>query len=625
MLLAGTVVLAAGAVVAVVLARGGAPFAALGIGEPSATVRVVTPLARLAVLLGSGLCLGGLVGGLVARPSTGGARALGAQGYRAVRLAGAAAGVWAVGALVAAAGTVLAGTGGDPRVLVTPDAFLEAAGALEEPAGFLVAGVTAAVVAVMCRVTLSWRTAAGAVPLAAFAIVAPVVTGAVASAGAGHDIATDTATLGAVAAAVWFGLSALEMLAPGPDRACAARARPVALVAAAVAVVGAAVTEVVLVRGQWLTVHGVLALVALALLVVAVVTTSRARVPGPTVALPLVLAAGAGALLASEPAPALAAPTTIQQTLLGYTLDPPTVLGLLGPGRLNVLWAVVAVTLAGAYLAGVRRLRARGDAWPPGRTTAWLLGCALLVWSTSSGLGAHAMATFSVHMGVHMMLSMLVPVLLVLGGPVTLALRALPAGERVDGPRAWLVSLVEAPFPRLLTHPVVALVLFVGSFYALYFSPLYAAALPYHWAHQAMFVHFLLTGYLFFWPIIGVDRAPRPLPHLGRLAMLLASMPFHAFFGVALMSADTLIGEQFFRQLALPWVPDLLADQSLAGGIAWASGEMPLLVVLIALLVQWSRADQRDAARRDRHADRDGDAELEAWNAMLADLSRGRR
>ena len=221
-----------------------------------------------------------------------------------------------------------------------------------------------------------------------------------------------------------------------------------------------------------------------------------------------------------------------------------------------------------------------------------------------------------------MLLSMLVPVLLVLGGPVTLALRALPATP--DGPRAWLLSLLDAPLARALTHPLVSLALFVGSFYALYFSPLYALALPYHWAHQLMFAHFLLTGALFFWPIIGVDRAPRPVPHLGRLALLLAAMPFHAFFGVALMGAGTVIGEQFFRQLALPWVPDLLADQSLGGGIAWASGEVPLLLVVLALLVQWSRADQRDATRRDRHADRDGDAELAAWNAMLADLARGR-
>jgi cytochrome c oxidase assembly factor CtaG len=227
-------------------------------------------------------------------------------------------------------------------------------------------------------------------------------------------------------------------------------------------------------------------------------------------------------------------------------------------------------------------------------------------------------------MALHMALSMVVPVLLVLGGPVTLALRALPAGGAVDGPRAWLLSLVDAPLVRLVTHPLVALALFVSSFYGLYLSPLYTLTLPYHWAHQLVVVHVLLVGALFFWPIIGVDRAPRPLPHLARLALLLASMPFHAFFGVAVMSAGTVIGQQFFRQLALPWVPDLLADQHLGGAIAWASGELPLLVVLVALLMQWSRADRRDADRRDRHADRDGDEELAAWNAMLADLARGR-
>jgi putative copper resistance protein D len=527
---------------------------------------------------------------------------------------------------VAAAGTVLGGTGGDPRVLDAPGAFLDAAGALEEPMGYLVAAVLAAAVAAMCRTTLSWRTAAGAVPLAALAVVAPVVTGQVASAGAGHDVATDLAGMGAVAAAVWFGLAALEAVAPAPDRAVAARARVPALVAAVVAVGGALAVEVVLVHGSWLTVHGLLALVEIALLGVATVVTARSRVPGAAVAAVLVAAAGAAALLAGEPAPVIGAPATIQQTLLGYTLDPPSVLGLLGPGRTNVLWAVVAVGLAGTYLAGVRRLRARGDRWPAGRTGAWLAGCAVLLWATCSGLGSLAMAAFSAHMGVHMIISMLVPALLVLGGPVTLALRALPAGPAggVDGPRAWLLSLLDAPAVRLLTHPLVALALFAGSTYALYFSPLYALALPYHWAHQLMYAHFLLVGALFFWPIVGVDRAPRPLPHLGRLALLLASMPFHAFFGVALVSTGTVMGEQYFRQLALPWVPDLLADQHLGGGIAWASGEAPLLVVLVALLVQWSRADQRDAARRDRHADRDGDAELAAWNAMLADLGRGR-
>ena len=98
-------------------------------------------------------------------------------------------------------------------------------------------------------------------------------------------------------------------------------------------------------------------------------------------------------------------------------------------------------------------------------------------------------------------------------------------------------------------------------------------------------------------------------------------MPFHAFFGVALMSANTVIGGAFYRALALPWVPDPLADQKLGGGLAWASGEIPLLLVLIALLVQWSRQDERTARRDDRRADADGDADLAAYNAMLRRLA----
>ena len=167
----------------------------------------------------------------------------------------------------------------------------------------------------------------------------------------------------------------------------------------------------------------------------------------------------------------------------------------------------------------------------------------------------------------------------------------------------------------MLTHPVVALVLFVGSFYALYFSPIFAAALPYHWAHQLMNLTIVVVGYLFFWAVIGVDPLPRPLPHVARLALLLASMPFHAFFGVALFGAGTVIGQRFYGDLALPWVPDLLADQSLGGGVAWAAGEVPLLLVVVALLVQWSRSD-RDGSR----SDRDGDA----YRAMLDDLARRR-
>jgi putative copper resistance protein D len=104
--------------------------------------------------------------------------------------------------------------------------------------------------------------------------------------------------------------------------------------------------------------------------------------------------------------------------------------------------------------------------------------------------------------------------------------------------------------------------------------------------------------------------------------MVFASLPLHAFFGVVLMGMQTVLGLTFYRSLALSWHTDLLGDQRLGGGIAWAAGEVPLVVVMIALLIQWRRSDQRDAKRLDRAADRDDDADLNAYNAMLAELAK---
>jgi cytochrome c oxidase assembly factor CtaG len=291
--------------------------------------------------------------------------------------------------------------------------------------------------------------------------------------------------------------------------------------------------------------------------------------------------------------------------------------------RFDLIFGTLAIVLAVLYLLGVRRLLARGDHWPVGRVVAWLAGCAVLLFATSSGIGRYAPAMFSVHMETHMMLSMLAPVLLVLGGPVLLALRALPVAGKdgPPGPREWLLAFVRSPLTRFLTNPIVALVLFVGSFYVMYFSGLFDWALDKHWAHMLMNAHFLLAGYVFYWPVIGIDPTSRRLPHIARLGMVFASLPFHAFFGVILMNMQTVIGEEFYQRLGLPWTADLLSDQRLGGGIAWAAGELPLLIVLVALLIQWARADDREARRQDRRADTEGDEDREAYNAMLKKLS----
>ena len=164
--------------------------------------------------------------------------------------------------------------------------------------------------------------------------------------------------------------------------------------------------------------------------------------------------------------------------------------------------------------------------------------------------------------------------------------------------------------------------LFVAGFYGLYFGGIFDAAAGSHAAHIAMNLHFLLTGYLFYWVVIGVDPTPRPLPSLGKLAMVFATLPLHAFFGVVLMSTQTVLAGSFYESLKLYWHNDLIGDQRLGGGIAWAAGEVPLVLVLMALLIQWRRSDQRISTRLDRAADRDDGADLAAYNAMLAQLAR---
>jgi putative copper resistance protein D len=290
---------------------------------------------------------------------------------------------------------------------------------------------------------------------------------------------------------------------------------------------------------------------------------------------------------------------TTTQTMLGYDLPgPPTLLPLLTDWRLDMVFGPLAVLLAAGYLVGVHRVRSDSRNWPTARTVAWLAGCVLLLVATSSGLGRYAAAMFSMHMASHMLTSMLVPALLVLGGPQALLRAAVPwaAPGRLPGPREWLETLNASRAARTLTHPVVAVALFAGSPFALYFTGLFDAAVRFHWAHTAITAWFLVVGYLFLWPVIGADPAPRPLPNLARLGMLLAAMPADLVFSVVVMNTDTVIGNgvagsNMYQALGLAWVPDLLADQRLAGAIALVLGELSLFVVLAALLARWNSVE----------------------------------
>ncbi|WP_413104414.1 cytochrome c oxidase assembly protein [Streptomyces sp. Inha503] len=281
---------------------------------------------------------------------------------------------------------------------------------------------------------------------------------------------------------------------------------------------------------------------------------------------------------------------------------------------------VGCVLALGLYGWGVARLRRRGDTWPVGRVVSFVLGVLTIAVAMCTKLNDYGMVMFSVHMVQHMIISMVSPILLLLGAPVTLTLRALPAaGRGRKGPRELLVALLHSRYMRIITHPAFTIPLFIASLYALYFTPLFDFLMESKAGHIAMMVHFLAVGLVFFWPIMGVDPGPHRPGYVMRMLELFSGMPFHAFFGIALMMAsEPMVGAYKHPPASLGI--DALSDQTWAGGIAWAFSEIPSVIVLVALVYQWYKSEQRQARRIDRTADRDGDQELAAYNAYLASL-----
>ncbi|MFE2445819.1 cytochrome c oxidase assembly protein [Streptomyces sp. NPDC021218] len=281
---------------------------------------------------------------------------------------------------------------------------------------------------------------------------------------------------------------------------------------------------------------------------------------------------------------------------------------------------VGCVLALGLYGWGAARLWRRGDAWPVGRLVSFVLGVLTIAVAMCTKLNDYGMVMFSVHMVQHMIISMVSPILLLLGAPVTLTLRALPAaGRGRKGPRELLVALLHSRYMRIISHPAFTIPLFIASLYALYFTSLFDFLMESKAGHIAMMVHFLAVGLVFFWPIMGVDPGPHRPGYVMRMLELFAGMPFHAFFGIALMMASEPMVGVYDHPPARLGI-DALSDQTWAGGIAWAFSEIPSVIVLVALVYQWYKSEQRQARRIDRTADRDGDQELAAYNAYLASL-----
>ena len=323
-------------------------------------------------------------------------------------------------------------------------------------------------------------------------------------------------------------------------------------------------------------------------------------------------------VLSSTDYPKVSPPAfSLIESVTGYP-EPPTyeLIFALTTFEIEPTILLVGIFAIALYLKGVRTLTLRGDSWPINRTILWISGVVLAVYVTNSYLGRYALVLFSVHMVVHMILAMTVPILLPLAAPITLALRALPATTKSTITLREAIGLFLASrFSKIVTHPVIAFLLFATSTWMLYFSPLLTSLMASHLGHLFMDLHFILVGYVFFWTIIGKDPNHYKVSDPIRLGLVFLAAVFHGFFGFIVSSAENPLGGGWFFQVAPAWLADPIADQQLGGAIAWGFGEIPTVIVLIILLYQWAKRDEK-VAKRFTQADTD------AYNEYLAKLNK---
>lgn len=639
--------LSAGALVAVVLGLwlggGAAPLLLI---DPGSLVRFGLPVAKVFVNLGAAIALGSLLVATFVLPSSSPSRG------RSLLVASVGAGLWTVAAITTAFFTFLA-------VYAEPVSLSQRFGEVlwlyltETDSGraWLLSIGVAALVTVMTVMVRS------------YALVA--VTGVIAGAGlwplaeqghaAGtlnHEIAVSSAFVHGVFAAFWVGGLVTMAVIAVADKPSAEVFHRFLSRYSTVALVSFLVVATSGVANAWIRVgspeamlspYGALvASKAVALVVLASFGVAyRRKLLGrlqegsrPTGIVTTVITAeivlmGVATGLASAlartktPVPQIPATEVAQATpaeiLTGRVLPPEFEWWRVATEwRIDLIWVLVVVFGLFFYVAGHLRLMKRGDHWPISRTLSWVFGMLILGISTNSGLALYGTYLFSIHMVTHMLLSMAVPLLLVLSAPVTLASRAIAArkdGSR--GAREWILVLVHSKYLAFLGHPLIAAGIFAISLIVFYYSPLFEWALKEHIGHQWMIIHFILTGYLFAQSLVGIDPSPHNPPYPMRLIIVLATMAFHAFFGLSLIYGTGLLAPEWYGAMGREWGLDPLADQQQGGELAWGLGEMPTLLLAILVTYAWSRSDDRASKRQDRQADRDGDQELNAYNAML--------
>ncbi|MGH3237715.1 MAG: cytochrome c oxidase assembly protein, partial [Streptosporangiaceae bacterium] len=271
---------------------------------------------------------------------------------------------------------------------------------------------------------------------------------------------------------------------------------------------------------------------------------------------------------------------TVSRAFTQWTLDP---------------WMLALVLiLAGGYLAGVRRQRT----WPVARRI-WFLGLGLgfLVIATMSWVGVYQPVLFYARAVQTVLLVLVVPLFLALGRPISLVIAVFPrAGARIE-------AVIRSRPARILTFPAITTLALVGVPFVMYFTSWYTAVFHSGAVRELTCLALMAAGFAFFWTMLRVDPVPKEYSYAVSMWITGGEVIGDAFFGLAVMAYQTLIGAAYYHALARPWGPTLRSDQVIGGGVLWILGDLVGLPFLAAQLIQMMREDESDAAMIDADLD----------------------
>ncbi len=261
--------------------------------------------------------------------------------------------------------------------------------------------------------------------------------------------------------------------------------------------------------------------------------------------------------------------------------------------------AAFIVAVGAVYLAGVRRVRASGFSWPRSRVVCFIfLGMGSLLIATMSFVGVYAHTLFWVYALQNVVLLMVIPLFFALGMPLLLALHGLP-----PGPATRLAGVLDGRLGRVIVFPVTGSIIMIVVPFVVYFSGLYEQSLRHYLIYEL--VHFLLvvTGFLFFWSVMGGADVARRVPFAAALFIAFVELLFDAVPGIVVRYTTRILGGGYYRQLARPWGPSLRRDQGFGGAVLWFVGEAVGVPVLTVLMARWIAEERRETARVDRALD----------------------